>query len=147
MAGNVWNWSEVLEQYRGKSIKKKKNYELAKWSEIGSQYTSRKKRLTHSTKNEKHIQPPRKVIVQEPIDERIDDNNVLVRSKLKTMHLDSSSRSDKPPKTLRLNEFLSNKPSLLEIFYDNMMQDSDSIPTLYASGKLEENNKLWQCPN
>ena len=46
MTRSILNWSEVLEQYRGKSIEKKTR--LKKWSEMGNTNTAKSRYISRN---------------------------------------------------------------------------------------------------
>ena len=116
MTRTILNWSEVIELYQGKSIKK--DSKLKKWSEmdksespkcfnISKQVEQREKQKAYGFTNMKcNVQNPLSDVVHEY------ENGTPVKAKIKNLQLTET------------------KITLEEIFHDTLMQDTESIPKL-----------------
>ena len=144
MTRTMLNWSELLDKYRGKSIKK--DYKLKKWSEIGNLVPNKKSKIEITQpRNETSIQDNYKPIgtAEESIDLGISriktsDEHVLIRTKIRNPNLNQVSPSDLNYKI----QLPDKKLTVEELFYDTLMQDSETIPALYNTSQETITEKI-----
>lgn len=145
MTRTILNWSELLEDYRGKSVQKEPA--LKKWSDIGR---------PGSTKKPKHIsiEPQNSFEQSEP-----NELNTLIESRptkdiieysqerilepetnvtLKIKNVDFNNDTTENP--LIQHQVSEKKISLAKLLYDTRFQDSETIPSLYGSGQATQTN-------
>jgi len=155
MTRTVLNWSELLDQYRGKSIEPQQK--LKKWSEMGNPEVARGRYRTKPPVfiQSKHteaklgqpdplsIQPAEIMdsdekfgrIVESPdTDFKIIDRHDEPLRKLSQESIGQESKNTNDKKKLG--------PTIPELFYDTMMQDNETIPSMAANKKLELREKL-----
>ncbi|MCK5559116.1 MAG: hypothetical protein KAJ51_00925 [Thermoplasmata archaeon] len=138
MTRTIYNWSELLERYRGKSIQKEPA--IKKWSDIGKPELIRK---------QKHLGPgySNPTVISKPVDQNMviesgsnpgksekNIENSTVKTKIKNLDFDSASPDD-PDYQLQLP---SRKISLAELLYDTRFQDTETIPALYGSKQAQQ---------
>lgn len=130
MTRTILNWSELLEDYRGKSITKEPA--LKKWSDIGRPEPSEK--LKHIS-----IEPQNSFESPEPTDQLLRPNP-NVKTKIKNVDFDNNNTEN----PLLQHQVSENKISLAKLLYDTRFQDTETIPSLYGFGQLpdKEENKL-----
>jgi hypothetical protein len=142
MTRTILNWSELLDNYHEDCEDPRK---LKKWSDMGE--PERKKEIpqivdplekirdahsehsAHEEFSELNSQPPHIIEIQKKTqNQEFDSNDIL--NKNKYQHREQFS--DESP----------NKAKLLEIFYDQMMQDTETIPTMIGLSDSKDNNEL-----
>jgi len=159
MTRTMLNWSEVIEKYRGKSIKKE--VRLKKWSEMGNPTSSRSRyilRLVDLEKNPMtYMQPEPGTIKRFTVGNPIKQENNLIRTKLSTLQFEKEINNiqNTIEQTAEIytnfdysqSQIISKKPSLEEILYDTIMQDTETIPSLYTTGQPAIKSKLSEREN
>lgn len=159
MTRTMLNWSEVIEKYQGSSIKKE--VRLKKWSEMGNPTSSRGRYIIHQVDLKKtpmtYIRPEPGTIKRITVGNPIKQENNLVRTKLSTLQFEkeiNNTQNTKEQTTKIINNFddsqsqaINKKPSLEEILYDTIMQDTETIPSLYSTDELVTPSKLSERDN
>jgi len=154
MTRTMLNWSEVIDKYRGKSVKKE--VRLRKWSEMGNPSLSRSRYIYRQVDLENnsmtYMQPKSGTIKRITVGNPFKPENNLVRTKLSTLQFEKeiNDTTNTIEKTVEIdtnfNDSLSQatnkKPSLEEILYDTIMQDTETIPSLYATDQPTTQSKL-----
>jgi hypothetical protein len=139
MTRTLLNWSELLDTYHEACEDPRK---LKKWSDMGEPERKReipqlvdpleKIRSSHSVHeefSELNSQPPHFIEIQNKSKNQVKDKLEI---------LDKIINSDRE----QTSEVANNKAKLLEIFYDQMMQDTETIPTMIGLSDSKDNDKL-----
>jgi hypothetical protein len=136
MTRTIYNWSELLERYRGKSIQKEPA--IKKWSDIGKPELNKKsKHLRPGYSNSSFISKPgeQNTLVVSGSNPGISEKN-LKNSSVKIKNMDfNNATPDDPEHQLQLPN---RKISLAELLYDTRFQDTETIPALYGSKQVQQ---------
>ena len=129
MTRTIYNWSELLDEYRGK-IAKKRN-KLRKWSDMDNPDASSNR--TRSSGNGLENKP---FFIHE-VDIVKPEELGYIKDRGADLELgDSANNSTKK-----------NKIALLQLLYDTIGQDTDTIPGMYCSDKDDQTKKYSEKEN
>lgn len=134
MTRTVLNWSELVDQYRGRCIKKEPR--LKKWSEMDDLDAPQGRYITKHTicsdefTSESEFSAP-KPLASIQFDQTIEED---AESELEENADTDTLISEEEPAT---SSKLGKKIPLSELLYDVIGQDTESIPSLAESNQLE----------
>lgn len=155
MTRTTLNWSELLDVYRGRSIKKDPG--LKKWSNIGNPSSSSSNKdeinplveeLKDSTAENLNDQSPPNQNDSTPqiidlgisrvVKSELNDDNVFIRTKIQ------NTNTERPLETTpnEIEQQPKGKILLSELVYDTVLQDNKSIPALYSSDQPKQKQQM-----
>ena len=149
MTRTILNWSELLDQYQSKCGEDSKR--LKKWSDMGEPERKKpipeinesglEKRSTHEYIAEHDSKPAQfnEINISErpeaiEFKDETDGNPFLELDGQEIIQDNIETNNDEIPKISQP------KATILELFYDCIMQDTETIPAMYAK-YCDENNK------
>jgi hypothetical protein len=129
MTRTIYNWSELLEEYRGKSAKKRNK--LKKWSDMDNpEESSNKTRSNREGLNNKSV------FIQE-VDVGKPEELGYIKNRGVDLELGDSADI----------AATKHKIALLQLLYDTMGQDTETIPAMYSTNKDTPSKKYSEKEN
>ena len=129
MTRTIYNWSELLDEYRGK-IAKKRN-KLKKWSDMDNPDVASNNARSSS---DGLLNEP--VFIHE-VDVGKPEELGYIKDRGVDVELENSAE----------NAAIKNKIALLQLLYDTMGQDTETIPGMYCSDKDTRTKKYSEKEN
>ena len=129
MTRTIYNWSELLDEYRDKNTKKKNT--LKKWSDMDNPEASSNKARSNRDGLDNKSAFIHEVDVGKP------EELGYIKNRDGDVELGDSAG----------NAATKHKVALLQLLYDTMGQDTETIPMMYSSDKNNQSKKYSEKEN